>query len=594
MNDMHRSRSNKWQPTLGRMFLGVWCIWGLLVVSAGAAERGLYETMGAPPNPRVSAQWNRYHDYAEATQLLKAMADAHPRRAHLQSLGRSHGGREMWLLTITNFDSGDDRSKSAFWIDAGIHANEVQGAEVALYTAWYLLEMDGRVPFITELLAKRAFYILPMLSPDSRDAHMHEPASTHAPRSGLRPVDDDRDGLVDEDGPDDLDRDGHITQMRIADPNGRWKPHPDYPQLMIPAEPDERGQYTLLGSEGIDNDGDGRIDEDGPGYYDPNRDWAWNWQPRGVQAGAYRYPFSIAENRMAADFVIDHPNIAGAQSYHNAGGLILRGPGAKEEQFAPADVAVFDALAKKGELVLPGYRYVVIGKDMYTVYGGEIDWFYAMRGVFTFTNELFTAFNYFRKPSEKGWFGREEDARAFDKYLLFSQGTVPWKKVLHPQLGEIEVGGLKKNWLRQPPSFLLEEECHRNMAFTLYHADQMPLVEVQSVRTRPAANGLTEVTATISNRRMIPTRAAVDVQHQVSPPDKVRISGKELRVIAGLQSSDPFFRAAKEQKLKPEELRVSTIPGMSAVYVRWLVEGQGPYRVSVSSAKGGRSQATSP
>ena len=76
-------------------------------------------------------------------------------------------------------------------------------------------------------------------------------------RSGVRPVDDDGDGLFDEDGLDDLDADGHITQMRIADPNGDYKPHPDFPNMLVKVKPGEKGQYRLLGAEGIDNDGDG-------------------------------------------------------------------------------------------------------------------------------------------------------------------------------------------------------------------------------------------------------------------------------------------------------------------------------------------------
>ncbi len=331
-------------------------------VAAGALLAGgaksPYQPVGAPANPKVAARWNAYHDYAESTRLLQAMVAAHRRHAKLESLGKSYGGREMWLLTVTNFDRGSDREKPAFWIDGAIHANEIQATEVTLYTAWYLLEMYGRNPFVTQLVDERAFYFLPMMSPDSRDAHMYEPNTTNSPRAGQRPVDDDRDGLVDEDGPDDLDGDGQITQMRVRDPNGRWKPHPDCPHLMMRAKDDEAGQYRLLGSEGFDNDGDGRVNEDGDGYYDPNRDWPWQWQPRYVQSGAYRYPFSLTENRLVADFVLDHPNIAGAQSYHNAGGMILRGPGTKAERIEPADLSVYDAIAKRGEQMLPGYRYL--------------------------------------------------------------------------------------------------------------------------------------------------------------------------------------------------------------------------------------------
>ncbi len=562
----------------------------LVVLPGGGAakEKPLYQPMGAPADPKVAARWNRYHDYAEATALLKTMAAAHPQRAKLRSLGRSYGGREMWLLTITSFDRGPDIEKPAFWIDGAIHANEIQATEVSLYTAWYLLEMYGRNASITRLVDDRAFYIVPMMSPDSRDAHMHEPNTTHAPRTGKRPVDDDRDGLVDEDGHDDLDGDGHITQMRVRDPNGRYKPHPDYPNLLVRAAADERGEYRLLGTEGLDNDGDGRVNEDGDGYYDPNRNWPWQWQPDYVQRGAGDYPLSIGEHRLVADFIHAHPNIAGAQSYHNTGGMILRGPGSKEDQYDPADIAVYDAIAKRGEEMLPGYRYLVTSKDLYNIHGGFKDWLYAMHGVVAYTNELFTPFNYFRKQSGGGFFGKDEERERFNKYLLFQQGTVPWREVDHPQYGRIEVGGVRKEWGRQPPSFLLEEECHRNMAFTLYHADQMPQVEVQGVAVKDLGDGLWQVTATIANGRIIPTHIAMDRKHKITPPDVVSIEGRRLEVIAGLWDDAFGMPAPKEQKRNPEAMEIPNVPGMGAVYVRWLVRGPGPVTVRVRSVKGGR------
>jgi hypothetical protein len=552
-----------------------------------AQDKIVYQPAGAPADPKVEARWNKYHDYAEATELLKNLARSHPELCKLQSLGKSYGGREMWVLTLTNAKKGAESEKPAYWIDGCIHANEIQATEVVLYTAWYLAESYGRSPQITRLLDERVFYLMPIMSPDARDAHMAKPNTTHSPRSGLRPVDDDKDGRTDEDGADDLDGDEHITQMRIKDPNGRYKPHPNYPDLLIPVEGDEKGTYTLLGQEGFDNDGDGRVNEDGDGFYDPNRDWAWNWQPDYVQNGAHRYPFSILENRMVADFIKAHPNIAGAQSYHNAGGMILRGPGAKDDRFDPSDLAVYELIGKRGEELLPGYRLMNVAEDLYEVYGGEVDWLHVMQGVFTYTNELFTPFNFFRKPSPEGFFGRQEDQRAFEKYLLLGDGLVKWHEVDHPQYGKVEVGGPKKNWLRQPPSFLLEEECHRNMAFTLYHADQMPLAKVQSIETRPLGQGLVEITATIVNERIIPTHSAADLKNKVTPPDIVSLEGKNIKVIAGMQDSEQFFIRPEVQKREPEKIKVPSIAGMRPVYIRWIVEGAGPYTVRVKSVKGG-------
>ncbi|MEZ5001178.1 MAG: hypothetical protein R2727_11340 [Bacteroidales bacterium] len=35
------------------------------------------------------------------------------------------------------------------------------------------------------------------------------------------------------------------------------------------------------------------VNEDGPGSYDPNRNWAVDWQPDYVQGGAMDYPFQL-------------------------------------------------------------------------------------------------------------------------------------------------------------------------------------------------------------------------------------------------------------------------------------------------------------
>jgi hypothetical protein len=557
------------------------------------AKKPVYQPQGAPADPRVDVRWNMFHDYAQSSELLKKLAATFPNTARLQSLGKSYGGREMWVLTITDFNHEDAEKKPAFWIDAAIHANEIQATEVALYTAWYLCEMQERSDVVKQLLAERTFYIAPMLSPDSRDEHFYSANTTHSPRTGQRPIDDDKDGLVDEDKPNDLNGDGHITQMRIRDPQGKYKPHPDYPEWMIRVKDGEQGEYRLLGVEGNDDDGDGEVNEDGDGYYDPNRDWPADWQPSYVQGGAYRYPLSILENRYVADFLAAHPNIAGVVSYHNAGGMLLRGPGLKDASYGQTDVRLYDVLGKQGEKLLPGYRYLVIAQDLYEVYGGSTEWTYKQLGIVSLTTELWSPFNFFRQAEHGGYFGGEETQQLFNKYLLLEGGFVPWKEVEHPQYGKIEVGGLKKNWLRQPPSFLLEEECHRNMAFTLYFADEMPLVKVSSITVKPLGQDVFEVTAAIENTRLIPTHTQVDLQHKITPPDTVTLTAKNAKVLAGLTSREPFFTSPEVQEHTPGVLKVKNIPGHDVVYTRWIVAGKGPYQVEVQSVKGGNARQVS-
>lgn len=547
----------------------------------------VYKAVGGPTQPKVPVFWNRYHDHREIREILEKMVAAYPQLVKLESIGKSHEGREIHVLTITDFQAGTESEKPGFWIDSGIHANEIQATEVALYTAWFLSEMHAENKFVRELLRDRVFYILPDFSPDSRESHFYRPNSTNSPRAGQRPVDDDRDGRVDEDGYFDLNGDGHITQMRIRDPNGRFKAHPKYPHMMIPVEEGEQGEFTLLGFEGIDQDGDGRNGEDGDGSYDPNRDWPWNWEPNYVQRGAFRYPFSLIENRVMSEFILQRPNIAGAQTYHNTGGMLLRGPGAKTDSYQRQDLAVYDQIGKIGERLLPNYRYMNIAEDLYEVFGGEIDWFHQMLGIFTFTNELFQRYNYFHDKT-----GSQEASYEFDQYLLFGDGIVPWEEVQHPLHGTVEVGGMKKNWGRQPPGFMLQEECHRNMAFTLYHADQMPMVKIKEHSVKKLADQLYEVTAIVENQRLIPTHSAVDLQQKITRPNHISLEGEGIRVALGKYSSDLLFRSAEVQKNQPAIVKVPVIGGRSIVYVRWIVQGSGPVQIKSQTVKGGSDSLT--
>lgn len=574
---------------------------GLLLLfmnAAQAAPVSVYEMAGAPSDPQVIARWNYFRNYSEATGLLKQLAAAHPEICTLQSVGKSYDGRDLWVMTLTDSknEPAGQSAKPGFWIDGGIHANEIQSVDVVLYTAWFICESHGRNSEVDRLLKERVIYLMPMMSPDSRDAHMNEANTTHSPRTGQMPIDDDRDGFTDEDPPEDLDGDGSITSMYVLDPHGKLKRHPRYPNALVPIDTDDKDyshqeRYTYVGMEGYDNDGDGRVNEDGDGVYDPNRDWAWQWQPAYVQRGALRHPFSVPSNRQVAEFIMAHPNIGGAQSYHNTGGMILRGPGAKDDRWPREDIRVYDALAKRGEEILPGYKYLNTATGLYEVWGGEHDWLYAMGGAFAFTNELNTPYNLFHKPPPKGqWIGPEIQRHKFSEQVLQSTGFAPLKEVDHPQFGKVLVGGQTKNWGRQPPSFMLEEECHRNMAFTLFHADQCPLVEIDSVKVEPYTDGFKQVTATLINRRLCPTRSRHDLNHGITPPDEVTLTG--AKAIAAMTDDRLLFdqpKIAVTEKEAPNKIRLDRLASKRPKYVRWIIadEGDKPVTISIRSVKGG-------
>jgi hypothetical protein len=547
-------------------------------------EEFFFKASGSPANPKVQASWNKYYTNQGIADLCSKLAKKFPDLVSLETIGKSVQGRDIYLLTVSDRKVKDPGLKPGFWIDGNIHSIELQGTEMALYTAWYLCEMYDENEFIKNLLAERTFYIAPTINPDGRE---YFTSATIPPRSGLAPRDNDRDGLIDEDGPDDLNGDKEISMMRRASPRGTMKTDPSDPRKMIRVEPGEKGDYEMLGSEGIDNDGDGLTNEDGPGGYDGNRDWGFNWEPNFIQNGADKYPFTFPENQAVRDFVLKHRNIAASQSFHNSGGMILRGPsiaGGGAEAYSRADDEAINSIGKTGEKIIPGYKLLTIYKDMYTVWGGELDWMHGGMGCFVYSNELWTPYLMFYDSTNT-------DEYEFDKLLLFEDAFIPWKKANHPVYGEIEIGGFRKNFGRMHPGFMLETDAHRNAAFCIYNAWQLPKLEITDIKVKKLDGGLTEVTATIENKRLLATHSASNLKFSIDPPDYIQIEGGN--VIAGMIVENMLMDRNKEQKKNPSRLEVSNIPGKSRVDVKWIVKGGSKYTVKVMSVKGGTASAQS-
>lgn len=261
-----------------RSRLSVLSVASRALVAAGLlAGAGPHAHAGDPPPPtpatpspaapkaeprRLGLPFDRYYDGAALEAALRRIAATWPELTHLESMGTSREGRPLWVMTVADPAGGPIDARPAMYIDANTHGNEVQGGEVCLFTIQYLLERRETDPFVAALLKRVTFHVAPCVNPDSRERFLHGPSDEHSPRRVPRPVDDDRDGLVDEDGPDDLDGDGEILTMRRKDPNGEWVVDERDDRLMRRVKPGERGTYTILGAEGVDGDGDGRVNED--------------------------------------------------------------------------------------------------------------------------------------------------------------------------------------------------------------------------------------------------------------------------------------------------------------------------------------------
>lgn len=577
-------------------------------VQGQAAAKARTSTSAPAETIAVPLRFDHYYTYEQVGEALQALHAAYPAMTTVEEVGKSEEGRTIWALTVNNPKTGDAKSKPGVYVDANIHGNEIQGGEVCLYLLNTLLTKYGQNPQITALVDRNVFYVIPVVNVDGRAHFMSDPNTPSSNRSVRVPRDDDRDGLIDEDGPDDLDGDGSITTMRKRDPFGTLKTDPEEPRLMVPVKPGEQGEWTTLGAEGFDNDGDGRVNEDAEGYLDANRNWGYNWAPPYVQSGSGEYPFSAAGPRAIAKWMMDRPNIIVVFAFHNTGGMYLRGPSTKaEEPMHPRDVAVYDLLGQNAEKIVPGYRYLVGWKDLYATYGDFTGFTSNVLNSYGFVGELFVVgTETYRKPGADaaGSGGSEDEGDMFGgspeqerERLQFNDNVVQgelyraWRPFTHPQYGEVEIGGWVKMSSRLPHPFMLPELVHRNAASVLFAASQTPDVSLEVLAAERLDGGLFKVRVRVANAGVLPTSTFAATQRKSHPSDTLKLSGPGLTVVSGGLLTDQYRDEVTYKTHRPE-IQFIQVPGSGKVDYQFLVSGRGTLTIAYASVKAGARTTT--
>ncbi len=267
--------------------------------------------------------FNHYFSNDEIEKIIKEWAEEFPDLVELQIIGESFEKRPIWLVTLTNKATGKDTDKPAVWLDANIHATEISGTTTLLKAAYNLLHGYSRDEQPRRLLDQIVYYIVPRINPDGAALALAD--KPRFIRSGVRPYPwlELEEGLHEED----IDGDGRILQMRIEDPNGDWKISKLDPRLMEKRSLNEHGgHYYRLLPEGRMHNYDGSTIKLAaqPEGLDFNRNFPFEWRGESEQAGAGPYPISESETRTIAEFIMKHPNINAAITYHTFSAAILR------------------------------------------------------------------------------------------------------------------------------------------------------------------------------------------------------------------------------------------------------------------------------
>ena len=503
-------------------------------------------------------QFDRYYRYDELTAYLKGWAEKYPNLCKLESIGPSYEGRDIWLMTVTNFDTGPDDEKPAYWADGNIHATETSASTASLYLINKLLTGYGNDDKVTYALDTRAFYVVPRLNPDGAEWALADIPKYIRSSTRSYPRMDTLDGLHQED----VDKDGRILQMRLKDPNGNWKIHPEDSRLMIPREPDEApgGDFYRLLPEGVIQNYDGvTIDFAPPAQgLDLNRQFPVFWSPE--QRGAGDYAGSEPEPAAAMKFVAEHKNITGSVSFHTFSGVYLRPPTKGADDTLPTqDLYTFKKLGKKAE-EMTGYPGVSVFHEFKYdpkeyIKGTFDDWMYEYIGVYGWTCEIWSIIRQSGITDYKymDWFREHpiEDDLAIMKWNdenLDGKGYIDWYEFDHPQLGKVELGGWHffDTW-RNPPYKMLEKEVAPLADFALYSCLVSPLLEWYDVSTTSQGN-IHHIRSVVHNTGWLPTniteqakkmKVVRQLEVDIKLPDGAKlISGKEKTMCGQLTGRD--------------------------------------------------------
>lgn len=517
----------------------------------------------------LSVAQTAYSNFAQQSSRINALAKNYPQFAKVKSIARTEGAKDVWQITI---GSDDASKKPAIVIVGGTEGNHILGTELAIGFAENLLQAST-TDSIKTLLGKTTFYVYPNMSPDAMEQYF---ASVKYERQGNSvKTDDDRDGKTNEDGFDDLDKNGKITMLRIESPIGEYRVNPDDPRSLIKADVSkgEKGNYILL-NEGIDNDKDNSFNEDGDGGVWFNKNFSYKHPS--FSPGAGEFAVSENENRALLDILFESFNVYAVVSFGSNNNL--------------STPYTFNAVSAGMNLVSgwlePDVKVNAMVSDLYnkTVNlkdapksnptGGDfLSWAYYHYGRYSFSTPGWWIPK--TKPdstkSEKAFTNEDPTAN----YLRWAaqQGIAntftPWSVIQHPDYPsqKVEVGGLDPFVMSTPPYNLVADIVKKNTQFLVKLAALQPSIDIVNIRTEKLDGGLTRITADVINKGAMASHSKLGERTYWV---------KRINVKLNLTGNQSVISGRRIQTL-------NSLDGYGSQQVSWLVKGSGQLSIEAGS-----------
>jgi hypothetical protein len=546
-----------------------------------------------------------YVDFDFVETFCRQLAEEFPQWVELDEVGRSHHDRPLLMLTISARQRGPDGSspgeRPALWLDAGTHASEWTGISAVLFTISRWMEgLSSGDEALKRWFSTHEVLVMPCISPDGVQA-MYDGAPFV--RSSLSPpsADQARSGLE----PCDVDGDGAVKMMRWKHRAGNFVDDEAWAPFMRPrtVDDDPEDAYFLC-DEGMFINWDGVRWTRAPRKHgiDLNRNFPGRWEPfswSGMHGG--QFPMSEPESRAVVDAFAAHPHIGCALTMHTYTGCILTQPYRKDSPLSKPDIDLMEQLAKDfaadtGYDVFRVYPDFMYDKDR-AIVGVWADTISTVFGVPGYTVELWNPIAYadveVDSPMEFLMRPQPEKLRKLlSKFVEDDSNFSPWRTFEHPQLGEVEIGGIEYlRTIRNPPEAELAGECE--VAYQMAERARRSLPEVTAyVEVAELGEKTRRVRLVLENQGFLPTsglQRGVDVG--ASPVVTAKLSTSESVTVQGPQ----------ERRLEHLDgwgnLRISS--GRNPVYsglslrghrqfTEWTVTGQGLVEISWQAGRGGR------
>jgi hypothetical protein len=415
------------------------------------------------------------------------------------------------------------------------------------------------------------------MSPDATEQYFS--ALRYARSANARPTDDDRDGKINEDPFEDLNKDGKISWIRVEDPTGKYRLNPEDPRSMILADASkgEIGKYLVF-SEGIDTDKDGEFNEDGEGgvHFNKNMSYAYpNFIP-----GSGEHMVSENENRALLDQLFEQFNIHTVITfgpYNN-----LSSPAIFNAQAVSKRVisGYYEADAKTNAHVSELYNKITGLKDApkTSSTGGDFaNWAY-----FHYGRNSFSTPGWWVPKAKADTAKKEKDFKIEDQvanYLRWAQSEkiennfVSWRKIDHPDFPgrNVELGGIDPFVLLNPPYRMVDGLVKKHYDFIFSLSKKSPAIDIINVQKEALGDGITRITATIINNGLMATQTKVGERSYWVKKISVKLNHTvNQKIISG----------RKNQVL-------DAIEGQGNRTLSWLIKGSGKLSIDAGSPTSG-------